>query len=347
MRLSGRDPPTMCYSVLLDPTMGLMRRRDFITLSVGAAVSWPLVVLAQEAGRTYRVGFLTVSPRNAPYIVAMFDELRRLGLIEGQNLTADWRVYEQHIDVISETAVELVKSHVDVIYAVGDLGIRAAQRATATIPILGTTDDMVGAGLVNSLARPGGNTTGISILAPELNGKRQEILIEAVPLLRHIAALADSNVTSSRKLQDLQDAARARNIELSIHSIAAPEEIPAAVDAAKASGAGALNVLASPLLTVNRQIIAQRVAALRLPAIYQWPETVEEGGFVAYGPRLVQVYRELVVPQLVKLLRGAKPSDIPVMQPTRFELVINLKTAKALGLTMPESFLVRADQVIE
>jgi putative ABC transport system substrate-binding protein len=162
-----------------------------------------------------------------------------------------------------------------------------------------------------------------------------------------MAALADSNTSSSSKLQELQDAARARNIELSIHWIARPEEIPAAVDAVKASGAEALNVLASPLLTVNRQTIAQRVAVLRLPAIYQWPETVEEGGLVAYGPRLVQIYRELIVPQLVKLLRGAKPSDMLVMQPTKFELVINLKTAKALGLSIPESFLVLADEVIE
>jgi putative tryptophan/tyrosine transport system substrate-binding protein len=306
-----------------------MRRRDFITLVSGATVAWPLAARAQEARRTYHLGALTVSPRNAPYIVAMFDELGR------------------QIDVISEFAAELVKGHVDLIYAVGNVGIRAAQRATTTIPIFGTTDDMVGSGLVNSLARPGGNTTGVSILAPELNGKRQEILIEAVPRLRRMAALADSNTSSSSKLQELQDAARARNIEISTHWIARPEEIPAAVDAVKASGAEALNVLASPLLTVNRQTIAQRVAALRLPAIYQWPETAEEGGLIAYGPRLVQIYRELIVPQLVKLLRGAKPADMPVMQPTKFELVINLKTAKAMGVTVPEALLVRADKVIE
>ena len=323
-----------------------MRRRKFITL-LGGAAAWPFAARAQEARRTYHLGVLTVSPRNAPYIVAMFDELGRLGFIEGQNLTVDWREYALQIDVVSEFAAELVKGHVDLIYAVGNVGIRAAQKATTTIPILGITDDMVGSGLVNSLARPGGNTTGVSILAPELNGKRQEILIEAVPGLRRMAALADSNMSSSSKLQELQDAARARNIELSIHWIARPEEIPAAVDAVKTSGAEALNVLASPLLTANRQTIAQRVTALRLPAIYQWPETVEEGGLVAYGPRLVQIYRELVVPQLVKLLRGAKPSDMPVTQPTKFELVINLKTAKALGLTMPKSFLVRADEVIE
>ena len=144
-----------------------------------------------------------------------------------------------------------------------------------------------------------------------------------------------------------QDAARARGVELLIHQIASAEEITAAIDAAKASGAAALNVLSSPFLYGNRQIIMQRVAALRLPAIYQFPEEAEEGGFVAYGPRLIQIFRELVAEQLVKLLRGVKPADIPIEQPTKFELAFNLKTAKALGLTIPESFLLRADEVIE
>ena len=206
---------------------------------------------------------------------------------------------------------------------------------------------MVGSGLVNSLARPGGNTTGVSILATELDGKRQEILIEAVPELRRMAVLADSKATGSRQLQALQDAARARDVELSIHRVASAEEITAAIDAAKASGAAALNVLSSPFLYGNRQLIMQRVAALRLPAIYQWPEEAEEGGFVAYGPRLVQIFRELVAQQLVKLLRGVKPADIPIEQPTKFELVINLKTANAMGVTVPATLVARADKVIE
>ena len=173
-----------------------MRRREFIALLGGAAVAWPLAARAQEAGRTYRLGGLSAGPRNAPLIVAMFDELRRLGFIEGQNLTIDWRNYGPRIDLIPEFVAELVKAHVDVIYAGGDAAIRAAQQATTTIPILGITDDMVGSGLVNSLARPGGNTTGMSILATELDGKRQEILIEAVPGLRRMAVLADSNTTA-------------------------------------------------------------------------------------------------------------------------------------------------------
>ena len=203
---------------------------------------------------------------------------------------------------------------------------------------------MVGSGLVSSLARPGGNTTGISVLATELDGKRQEILIELVPGLRRMAALADFNTTTSPQLQALQDAARARGVDLSIYRIARPEEIAPAIDAAKASDVAALNVLASPVLGQNCFIIMQRVAALRLPTIYQWPETAEEGGFVAYGPRLVDTFRELMTPQLVKLLRGAKAADLPIEQPTKFELVINLKTAKALGLTIPELFLLRARQ---
>lgn len=321
-----------------------MRRREFITFVVGAGVAWPLPLRAQEAGRTYRFGVLTFSPRNAPYMVAMFDELRRQGFVEGQNLTVDWREFGQQIDLISEFAEDLIKGHVDVIYAAGNLAIRAAQRATATIPILGITDDMVASGLVNSLARPGGNTTGISILAPELNGKRQEILIEAMPGLRRMGALADPNNITNAELHALQLAASARNVELSIHRIAKPEEIAAAIDAAKASGAEALNVLASPLLVANRQIVLQRAAALRLPTIYEWPETE---GFIGYGPSLVQIYRELLTPQLVKLLRGTRPADVPVMQPTKFKLVISLKIAKALGIIVPPALSGRADELIE
>jgi putative tryptophan/tyrosine transport system substrate-binding protein len=320
-----------------------MRRREFIAL-LGASVTWPFAALAQQAGRTYRVGGVFVSPRNAPWFVAMFDELRRHGFIEGQNLTLDWRRSGPRIDSI---VADLVKAHIDVICVGGDAAIRAAQQATTTIPILGITEDMVGAGFVNSLARPGGNTTGFSILATELDGKRQEILIEAVPGLRRMAALADSNATRSPQLQPMQDAARARGVELSIYRIASAEEITSAIDAAKASSAAALNVLSSPLLFGNRQIVMQRVAELRLPAIYEWPEAAEEGGFVAYGPRVVQIFRELMAQQLVKLLRGTKPADIPIEQPTKFELVINLKTATALGITVPATLVARADKVIE
>jgi len=206
---------------------------------------------------------------------------------------------------------------------------------------------MLGSGLVNSLARPNGNTTGLSILATELDGKRQEILIEAVPGLRRMGALADSNVTAVAKLNELQEAARARKIELSIHQVTRGGQIATAIDTAHASSATALNVLASPKLFGNRQLIIDRVAALHLPAIYQWPFTAEKGGFVGYGPDAFQINAEILARQLVQLFRGVKPADLPVEQPTKFELWINLKTAKAMGVTVPEALLARADKVIE
>ena len=247
----------------------------------------------------------------------------------------------------SEVAVELAKAPVDVILAGGDPAIRAAQQATARIPILGFTDDMVGSGLVSSLARPGRNTTGVSLLATELDGKRQEILVDMVPDAHRIAALADPNTTALSRLQALRDAAHARGIELSIQQVDKPEEIIEAINAAQVAGAEAVNVLASPLLFAQRRLILERVAALHLPAIYQWPETAEEGGLAAYGPRIVQLFRDVLARQLVKLLRGTDPADLPVEQPTKFELVINLNSAKALGLTIPQSILARADEVID
>jgi putative ABC transport system substrate-binding protein len=205
---------------------------------------------------------------------------------------------------------------------------------------------MVGAGLVRSLARPGGNITGVSILAHELNGKRLEILMEAVPGARRIAVLADPKVTQPAELQALQNAVRGRGIELVIFTAGAPEQIASAMEKAKASGATALNVLTAPLFSFNRRMIIERAAALGLPAIYEWPEMAEEGGLLGYGPRLNLILRQ-AARLVVKVLRGVKPEDLPVEQPTNFELVINLTTAKALGLTIPESFLLRADKVIE
>jgi putative ABC transport system substrate-binding protein len=324
-----------------------MKRREFVAALGSAAVAWPLAARAQEAGRTYQIGGLSAGPRSAPYWLAVFDELRRAGFIEGQNVTIDWHQYGSRVDLIPEFATELVKAKVDVIVATGDAAIRAVQQATTTIPILGTTDDIVGSGVVNSLARPDGNITGTSLFSTELDGKRQEILIEALPGLRHMAALADSKTTAAPRLRSLQDAAKARGVELSVYQIAEPDEIPDALDAAKASGAAAINVLSSPVLFGNRQIIIQRAATLRLPAIYQFPEEAEEGGLIGYGPSIIRMFRELVAPMLIKLLRGAKPADLPIEQPTKFKLVVNLKTAKVIGLTIPESFLARADEVIE
>ena len=246
----------------------------------------------------------------------------------------------------SKIAVDLVKANVDVIIAWGDVALRAVQQATKTIPILAMTDDMLAEGLVNSLARPSGNATGVTIVAAELDGKRQEILIEAVPGLHGMAVLADTSAPDV-KLRALQEAAQARNIELSVHRIAKAEDVAAAIDTAKTSGSMALNILASPVLWSVRHLIMYRAAALRLPAIWQWPENAEEGGFVAYGPRVTQLARDILARQLIQLFQGIKVANIPVEQPTRFELVINLKTANALGVMVPETLLARADKVIE
>jgi putative ABC transport system substrate-binding protein len=323
-----------------------MRRREFIAL-MGASVAWPVPALAQEPGRTYRLGCLLPARRDTPVNVAFFEELRRRGFIEGQNLTVDYRAYGLHVDLISQYAAELVKARVDVIVVAGGMGVRAAQQATKTIPIVALAEDMLGSGLVTALARPDGNTTGVSGFVPELDAKRVEILIEAVPGLRRMAALADANNTTVTKLDALQEAAHAHDVELSIHQVARSEEIATAIDMAQASGATALNVLASPLFFAHLRLIMDRVAALRLPAIYDFPETAEEGGFAAYGPSLNQLFLEVMPQQIIKLFRDIKVADIPIEQPTKFELVINLKTAKAMGVTVPEALLVRADKVIE
>jgi ABC-type uncharacterized transport system substrate-binding protein len=328
-----------------------MRRREFISLVCGAAATWPVATHAQDAGRTYRLGMMFPFPREARESVgivdALMDELRRSGFVEGQNLVVEYRAWAAHLDLISDYTAELVKRPLDVIAAGGTVVARAAQKATNAMPILAITDDMIGEGVVRSMARPEGTTTGVSILATELDGKRQEILIEVVSGARRIAALADTNATPPARLEALQQEAKARNIELSIQRVDNGNAIPAALESAKAAGAAALNVLASPMLHANYQIILQRVAALRLPAMFQWPEFAEEGGFVAYGPRFTQLIRDLYARQLVQIFRGVKVADIPVEQPSKFELAINLKTAKALGVTVPPTMVARADKVIE
>jgi putative ABC transport system substrate-binding protein len=239
----------------------------------------------------------------------------------------------------------MVAAGVDAILVTAKLG-RPVQQATRTIPILAIGNDLVRQGFVGSLAHPGGNTTGISILGTELDGKRQQLLMGLVPGVKHIAVLADPAVTAPQHLQALHQMARARGRELSVHRAAKLEEIAPAVDAGKSSGAQALNVLASALFADNRRLIIERTAALRLPAMYQWPADAEAGGLVAYGARLTEIYRQRAR-QLVKILRGARPADIPVEQPTKFALVINQKTAKGLGLTVPPLLLAEADEVIE
>jgi putative tryptophan/tyrosine transport system substrate-binding protein len=325
-----------------------MRRRDLLcSLSGAAALGLPLVALAQAPDRNYRLGALLPFAEDSPPQQALLAGLRAAGFVPGQNLIADPRGYKVPADKLVEVAAEVVKAKPDVILAGGDAAIRVVQQATTTVPILAITEDMVGSGLVASMARPGANTTGISLMATELDGKRQEILIELVPGVRRIAALADTVSPSPSQLQALEEVARARGIQLSIHRVANPAEVVDAIAAASNEHAEALNVLASALLFGARRQIIEAAAKASLPAIYQWPDIAAEGGLSGYGPRFLQLFGQLVPAQLVKLLRGAAPADLPVLQPTHFELAINLKTANALGLTVPPAQLARADEVIE
>jgi putative tryptophan/tyrosine transport system substrate-binding protein len=326
-----------------------MRRRGFIALIGTAAVLLLFrvpVARAQEPGRTYKIGILTGAARQAPRMVAFFDELKELGFVEGQNLKIVAGGFDLREDQYADVAATLAKAAPDVVLGIGDAAIRAVQQSAYAGPIVVASSDLVASGFVHSLAHPGGNTTGISVLGFEVDGKRLEILMQVVPSARRIAVLADPRSTQPADLKPLEDAARARGVELVIFTARVPEEITPAMDKAKASGATALNVLTSAMFSFNRRIVIERAAALGLPAIYEWPEMAEEGGLIAYGPRLTPIYRQ-VARVVVKVLRGAKPEDIPVVQPTNFELVINLTTAKALGLTIPESVLVGADKVIE
>jgi len=326
-----------------------MRRRHLLAagpaLLVCARLGW-----AQQPGRVYRLGVLVFRGSSAasrdPAFAAFLDELARAGFVEGKNLLLDNSGISNRTDELPERAARLVAEGVDVIFSAGAPATAAALHATAEKPIAAIVDDMLASGLVPSLSQPGGNLTGISILATELDGKRQEILFELLPKSRRMAALADPGVGSPAHLESLRNAALQRGVELSVYKVRDAEEIASAIEAARAGGAEALNVLASPLLHSNRRLIFERSVATRLPAIYQWPEAAEEGGLTSYGPRFAGVYR-LFARQLIKLLRGAKPAAIPVEQPTNFELVVNLKTAKALDLTVPPSILARADEVVE
>jgi putative ABC transport system substrate-binding protein len=245
-----------------------MRRREFVTLLGGAVAAWPVMARAQQAGRTYRLGVLHNQGPQSPQFPSFYDELHRLGFVEGQNLIVDSRGYAVRTEHFPAVAAQLVKAQVDAILAGGAAAARAAQAATRTIPILSLTDDMVGQGLVASLARPGGNITGISILATELDGKRQEILMEMVPAARRMAVLADANTAAPQNMRTLQEAAGVRGVELAVRLVERPERIVPEIEEARRAGAEALNVLASPILHARRLDIFERTAALRLPAMY-------------------------------------------------------------------------------
>src|SRR5262245_32851084 len=324
----------------------MMQRREIITLLGGAAAAWPLEARGQQAGRIYRLGILHNQGPQSPQFPPFYDELRRQGFVEGQNLIVDGRGYAVRTEQFPGVAADLAKARVDAILAGGTAAARAAQAATHTIPILTLTDDMVGQGLVESHARPGGNITGISILAIELDGKRQQILMEMLPAARRMAVLADANTTKPQTMRALQEETRARGVELAVRLVERPERIVPEIEEALREGAQGLNVLASPLLYARRLDIFERTAALRVPTIYQSPEFAEEGGLIGYGPRLTQMFRQLAR-QLAKVLRGESVAELPVEQPTTFELAINLHTAKAIGFEVPTALVLRADKVIE
>ena len=319
-----------------------MRRREFITL-IGGAAAWPFMARAQQ---TSRLGVLSGRGRQEPNFVAFFDELQQFGIIEGKNLIVDPSGFGVGQDRFADLAIKLVTSGASVILCAGDAAISAAQASTRTTPILAVSDDMVGAGLVRSLAHPGGNITGVSILSTELNGKRLEFLMDAFNDAHRVAVLSDPSVTTPKHLKKLQDEARSRSVELAVYEAATPEEIVSAIDAASKAGTQAINVLASPLFSFNSSRIVERTKTTRLPAIFQWPEIAEEGGLLAYGPRITLLYRQMAR-QFFKLMHNAKAADLPVEQPTVFELVANLKTAREMGLDLPKTFLTRADRIIE
>jgi putative ABC transport system substrate-binding protein len=324
-----------------------MRRRDFINLVGGTALAWPLGAQAQEPGRVYRLAVVVTAGRDELPTLAFFDELRAHGFVEGKNLEVVPDGFLIRNEQAATVVPAIVKAAPDVIVSAGDFVTRKFQEETTLIPLVAMTEDMVAAGFAASLAKPGGNITGISLMSPDLDGKRQDILIEAVPNVRRIAVLADPNVAALEHLQALQTSAQSNHgKELLIFRVANANEIEPAINNANTQGATALNVLSSPMLHSNRRIIIERAAELRLPAIYQWPETAEEGGLLGYGPSFVEVFRQRTR-MAARVLRGTKPADLPIEQPSTFSLSINLKTAKAMSHTVPAALVLRADKLIE
>ena len=316
-----------------------MKRRDFITL-LGGAAAWPLAARAQQ-GRLPVVGVLRPVPKDVDQFAEPFRRyMRAIGWEDGRNVRFLFVWAEGRNERAPALAEQLIAQNVDVIVAFADPAIRAVQRATQTIPIVG----MVGSGLAASMARPGGNTTGVSILSPELDVKRLEILHEFAPQARRIAVLADPSINPNQA--QLASAARELGVQLVVFEVQNPADIGGPLDAIAAARVEAVIVLASPQLNAARHVIIDRTRIARLPTIYQFPETAAEGGLLSYGPRVLLVYRH-VVTLVDKILRGAKPADLPIEQPTKFELAVNLKTAIAIGITIPPTLLLRADEVIE
>ena len=328
-----------------------MNRRELILL-LGGALTAPRALCAQQKAMPV-IGVLgSASPRggaaSAPSVTALRQGLSETGYVEGQNLAIEYRSAEGHYDRLPALAADLVGRKVDVIATSGGASSAlAAKAATSTIPIVFVAADPVGVGLVASLARPGRNLTGFSILSSELTPKRLELLSELVPQARVIALLVNQNSPSAERLiGDVQEAARAKRVELPILKAGTESEIDAAFASLAQLQAGALVVGADPFFNSRREQLVALASRHAVPAIYGVRENVAAGGLISYGASLTAVFRQLGI-YAGKILKGAKPADLPVEQPTKFELVINLKTANALALTIPQAILTRADEVIE
>src|SRR6516165_5833270 len=324
-----------------------MNRREFITLLGGAAATWPLVARGQQRAKLPTIGFLGAGTPSVEgqRVAAFVQRLRELGWIDGRDVVIEYRWAEGRNERYAEIATEFARLKVDVIFMLGTQAVIAAKQTIAVIPIVFLVSDPVGSGIVASLARPGGNVTGLSNQLPDTAGKKLELLREVVPGLRRLAIMANvGNPAAALEIGEVQAAARALGLEVTTLEIRRAEDIAPAFEAIEGR-ADAVYVPTEPLVLTNRVRINTMALGARLPTIYSGREYVESAGLMSYGPNRPDLFRR-DAEFVDKILRGAKP-DIPVEQPTKFDLVINRTTAKALGLTIPESFLLRADEVIE
>jgi putative ABC transport system substrate-binding protein len=325
-----------------------MRRREFITL-LGGAAAWPLAARAQQAARVPRIGWLsTGSPISHRLSLAAFQGgLRALGYIEGGNVTIEYRWAEGNLARLPELASQLVQQQVEIILAGGSTGAQAAKNATSVIPIIAAgTGDLVELGLVTSFARPGGNLTGFVTAAPETAGKRLQIMTEIAPQARRAAVLWTGAANSGLEWKVVTQLASALGLALEPYEARTVQDLDQVLAAIVQSAAQMLLVLNDPFIFTHRKSIIESAAKSRLPAIYGFREFVDDGGLISYGPNISDGYRRAAT-YVDQVLKGAKPGDLPVQAPTMYELVINLKTARALGLDVPPMLLARADEVIE
>jgi putative ABC transport system substrate-binding protein len=325
-----------------------VKRREFITVLGGAAATWPLAAQAQQPAMPVIGFFGTGTPSSwSRWTLAFMNRLRELGWIEGRTVGIEYRWAEGRDDRYAEIAAELVRLKVAVIVTQGTPSVLAAKQATSVIPIVfASAGDPVGNGLVENLARPNGNVTGLSSQATENVPKRLELLREVVPAIRTLAVMANvGNPSSIREVDEIQGAARTLGLDIAMSEIRRAEDIAPAFDAIKGR-AEALFLSSDPLLITNRVGISTLAQSARVPTIASWREFVEAGSLMSYGSNIPDQFRR-AADFVDRILRGAKPSDIPVEQPTKFELVINLKTAKAIGIAVSPSLLARADEVIE